>query len=274
MYDLPVPNLSASQLSTWSICPHKWYLEKVERVPCRLGPSVPIGSALNDGILEVLRDRMNGEPEQSPDSLAALVELRFDHHWKNTPLHFHNQNPAEERQKGRAKARAAMLCWHQNLRNLAEPVALEQKVEIEDPTIGRLLLYIDCLEDEGVTDWKFRGASPKEESVHWDHQLTTYAWGYKILHGHFPETLRLAGVVCSARAKTPNPKPFVLTTSRDESDVACLHTRFESMCKMISTGNCPPTNPSFSNFCGPRCAHWQDACPFGRRAHSAFGGGA
>lgn len=255
--------LSASQLSTWLICPQKWYLERVQKWESRMGSSVPVGGALNDAILAYLAERMMGI-EHEVDFMLERGMAAFRESWEKTPLFLPRCNPAEEHTACEEKLRKAILCWHANLRTSVDPIALEERWSIHDGDL-EILCYLDCREAAWITDWKFKGSTPREEIVHYDHQLTTYYWALRNEIENPPSQVRLMGVV---GLKTP--KAFELRSSRTEDDIEQLRMRFHAMMGDIQEGRFEPAHPVFSNFCGPtQCCHW-DNCPYGRRAYSAF----
>jgi hypothetical protein len=223
---------------------------------------------LNAAILAYLGEKMSFGSELSPEDLLEKAHATFRERlqqgdtWSpKVPLHA-AQGEAEE------DLRKAVLCWHQELRGFVErPIALEERRVIRAETF-EVLCYLDCRDGGRIIDWKWKGRTPDADSVHYDHQLTTYWWAVASEQNAVASENPTVHLACVIGTKTP--KSFVLSSTRNWIDVEHLYQRFVAMDELISIGRFEPANPTFSNFCGPtQCCHW-DRCPSGRAAYSAF----
>lgn len=208
-------HLSHSQLMTMLSCPHKYYLQYVERREWDYLPSaVSFGSAIHESIKDFHNALQNGGAKDKSTYTDAFREL-FIEDADESNVKFKDDAEFDELL---AKGETLVTEYVDSFQQL-KPLEVEMEFRlplvntftgelVDKDIVGR----IDMISEDGeIYELKTGSSSLPLKSVDENLQLILYGWSFKMLFGTAPQKLVLVNLI-----KTKKPKIQVLDTTIDE----------------------------------------------------------
>ena len=249
--------ISASQATTYLLCPLKYRFQYVDRIPKPFRSSaLAFGTSVHAAIEWFHRERIAG---RAPDPASVAAIFAGDWQAQNLePLAFKERETPD----GLAELGQRMLqLYVEQLRDEPAPLAVEEPFEVDlaDPVTGelfdlRLRGRIDLLEEgETLVDIKTAGRSFESRGLERHLQLSTYALVYLLLRNRIPH-LRLDVLL-----KTKTPRVERMLTVRTVEDLAWTAHLLRRVAGSIASGHFFP-NPGWP--CGEceyfaHCQAWR-----------------
>jgi len=142
------------------------------------------------------------------------------------------------------------------------PLAVEEKITVEIPGLGRDILGIlDLVDtDHDVRDCKTSAKTPNKDAADTSEQLSTYALLHRARWGELPRKVRLDGLV----DLKSGPKAVSLESTRTMEEMDALLERYYAVIQAIDKGVFPPC--SRGNWCcSDRWCGFYNICRYVRR---------
>ena len=200
-------HLSFSQLYTFSNCPYKWYLSKVQRVPMRPTYSMVSGRAVHKGLETNNLELQAGMVGLTPGEIieVAVTEMEQTHQVEEMTSPDGVVMKLATAKDMMCKQLDAPVRTYKNetepalLEDKGEIVAAEQRLEFEIlgvPFEG----VVDMVQAKGFLDYKLQTRRKSSHQIAYDPQLRLYE---SVLHlpGEFIQLIR--GARKSERAPVP-----------------------------------------------------------------------
>ncbi len=254
------PHISPSQLDMYLRCGEQYRRRYV------LGEKIPPGIALVKG--SAVDAAANRDYEQKIDTHEDLPEgvlleaaaSGFDEACAGGVFFSPDEAVAADRILGQAKDSAIGMtrAFRRDIAPRVQPQLVQPWVRIQLPMASHDLLgRLDVADaDKVVRDLKTANRRKPEGEIHRSDQMTFYALGYRHLTGERP-----AGVAMDVVIDTKVPSTQVLTSTRDEKDVAVFLHRVNAMLAGVKAGSFAPA-PLGAWCCSPRfCGFWA-SCPY------------
>lgn len=208
----PRERWSVSKLTTYLICPAKYYFQYVAEVPeeTPTTPEAVLGSAVHAGIEALNRNRM-GEVGQNP---AEAMRMSLD---ANLP------HVAPDPETGEGPDRDALLTEANRLFTLYAteiapkfiPAAVEQRTEVEIAGVPFTAVLDVVTQDGWIRDTKTSKRRPSQDDIDNNLQATVYTLAYRGLAGEDPQGVAFDYLI---RTKTPTAETYPTTRSQKDFD--------------------------------------------------------
>jgi len=256
------PILSPSQLETLSKCGLQWafrYIDKIINPPTASmarGTGVHIASQAN------FEQKMETQTDMPAKDLIEIAVTGFESEVAGGITLDVDDAAACDTVIGYAKDEVvdATQFYAQHVAPLYQPIFVEKEIVIELPGERDLLMVLDVGTKDGFMDLKTAKKSKNQDEADNSLQLTAYAVGYMHEVGQWPQGINLETIVCT----TKQVRRSIVTTTRDDDDIATLSFRIDAFSKAIAAGNFIPA-PVGAWWCSPRwCGYW-NICPAVRK---------
>ncbi|MCB2212102.1 PD-(D/E)XK nuclease family protein [bacterium] len=256
-----LPYLSASRIKTYLMCPQKYRLTYIDKVPWAFTPAaLVVGTAVHAAIEQFYRAWMDGH--RLP--LADLHDV-YNESWKEgiAGKTLDTDDPAPLRDQGRDLITVLHEQVHpQNVvaveQDFRVPLIASDTGEVLDiDLVGR----IDLVEadDQGnivIADNKTLARRPSEQDLALDLQLTAYAYAARHMDLIPNDTTALLRIDALLKQKTPSLAQIYTTRSPD-ADIRFVHLAADII-HAIQSGAFP-ANPGWAcSGCPlrPACSFW------------------
>lgn len=244
---LPKDYISVSQINMYLRCPAQ-YMFRYER-GIVLPPKTPLtkGKCVHKGIETNYSQKIDTFEDLKLSDVQDAVSTEFEVAKSETDF--------EDNDPGKVKDEAISLVtlYHKEVAPTVQPLAVEQKVEVE---LGdtKLLGFIDVIDSEGyIRDTKTASKTPSADEATKSLQLTAYSLAYRVLYGGDE-----AGVKLDYLIQTKTPKTVTLTAQRTEKDIARFENIMAAVARAIDSQNYYPNPTGF--MCNERMCGYHHLC--------------
>lgn len=250
---LPKPHLSVSQINMYLRCPAQYKFRYIDGLILPPKTALTKGKSVHKGIEHNYTQKIETFQDVKLSEVQEVTAAEFEALAPETD--FEGADPG----KVKDETISLVTLYHKNVAPTVQPVAVEQKVEVEfENTPYTLLGYIDVLDDNGyIRDTKTAAKSPSENEVNKSLQLTAYAMAHRTLYGK-----EEAGVKLDYLVQTKTPKVVTLEGKRTQKDI----DRFLKIMGMVAHAiENQIFYPNENNYlCSP------DKCGYYHRCHQEF----
>jgi len=192
---LPVDHLSPSQISTYSQCPRRYYLQYVEGIRGPASGAMLRGTAVHAGVELNYQQKLTTRQ----DLPVAVVERAAADAFKKglSAAEFH---PRENRSTLQQQVVDMARVYHENVAPRIQPLMVERSVDVDMagvpvPVRG----VIDLVDDtEALRDLKTTGRAPDPSSAQESDQLAHYALAYRQVTGSLPRVVSLDYIIAGS----------------------------------------------------------------------------
>ncbi len=252
--------LSATQITTYLMCPRKYGFRYVEHLPPEFTASaLSFGSAIHSALEWFHLEKLEG---RAPDPEEVVKIFRAD--WdaeQEKPIRWKEGEDANTlREKGEALVRAYVEKFHDVAVQSAE---LRFDVPIIDPETGEvfeetLTGYFDLvLEGDTLCEIKTAARRFDEDTLRRHVQISAYAYAYRARYGRDPK------IAVVQLLKTKKPAIEIASTERTKADDAFFVHLASEVAKGIDAGAFPPSPGWACDGCefATACASWRGTVP-------------
>jgi len=194
-------HMSYSSISLYMRCPTQWYFRYVEGLKIPPAVSMVQGTAVHTAAEVNYRQKLNTYEDED---LATVLDVAHDTFVSGTE---ECDWQAEEVDPAVALDETIGLTkvWHRDLAPLVQPVDVERKVEVSDPTWPVPLIgYVDVETEDRIIDLKTAGKKKAQADLERDVQSGIY-----LLEGH--KRFSAQSFTWHVAIKTKTPASQVLT---------------------------------------------------------------
>jgi len=256
-------HISPTQLGMYERCPVQWQFRYGQGIKCPPGVALIRGKSVHVARDKSLAHKMNTEGEMLP--CAEVVEAARD----SVVAEFTGEVKIEEGMSlGEAKSKTSDAAVrlttldYEEFHTKIDPIAVEEKITVEVPGLGRDIVGILDVADVGhnVHDCKTKAKSPSKTDADKSEQLSTYALLHRARWGELPVSVLLDALV----DLKSGPKAVQLASTRTMVEMDALLERYYAVIQSIDKGAFPPCSRDHW-CCSPKwCGYWAD-CPYVRR---------
>ncbi len=254
------PHVSPSQLDMYLRCGEQYRRRYV------LGEKVPPGIALVKGsachkAAEVnYRQKIQSGEDLPEQALLEAAATGFEEASAGGVFFDPDEAGRAEQVLGLAKDSAVALTrvFRRDISPRVQPVIVEEFVRIPIPTASHDLLGRLDVADTGkvVRDLKTSNRRKPQDEIDRSDQMTFYALAYRHKTGERP-----AGVALDVLVDTNTPASQILTSTRDEKDVAVFLHRVNAFLAGVKAGSFAPA-PLGAWCCSPKYCGFFSSCPY------------
>lgn len=245
---LPTGYLSASAIGTYQICPYRYYLRYIERIPSPPSPSLVEGDAGHRALERTNNHHLRTGAHLKATAVSEAFAEAFLDRSKEIE-DWQNEKPDAIISRGQRTLTSYM---DNDARVLVpETVEAEYTLEIRDVPV---ICYVD-LEDKNkrVIDYKFTGRAKSERDAQNDFQLSLYS----LATGK--RKVAFVSLVTASR------RIVVAETERGITELGHAANIIRDVADAISRGNFPRTSPN-SAMCSARYCSYFHRCRGSYRA--------
>lgn len=252
--------ISATQITTYLMCPRKYGFRYVEHLDPEFASSaLAFGSAIHSALEWFHLEKLDGRTPE-PDAVIGIFRADFDAEQEKSIRWKDGETAEDLRTKGEALVYAYVEAFKDAKIRAAE---LPFEVPMIDPETGevfeeRLRGYFDLLlPDDTLCEIKTAARRYDEDTLRRHVQLSAYAYAYRRLYGRDPK------ITVVQLLKTKKPAIEIASTERTKADDAFFVHLASEVAKGIDAGAFPPS-PGWA--CGDceyanACAAWRGATP-------------
>lgn len=168
-------HLSPSQVSDFLLCPEKYRLARVMRLPQRSNVNLVIGTAdtrANEANMrQVIESGEMLDVEQVQDAASDAFIARVDEDGGASEVDWQDTKPADARDK----AVLVAATYRETTAGLVVPIAVEQKIDYRVDGAPPVVGYLDVEQADTVIEKKTAGSLTRVIQPHWRPQALIYA---------------------------------------------------------------------------------------------------
>ncbi len=245
---LPKSHLSVSQINTYIRCPLQYKYRYIDGLILPPKSALTKGKSVHKGVEYNYSQKIESHEDVKLSEVQEVVAAEFETLAPETEFE-------KDEDPGKVKDETISLAtlYHKEVAPTVQPVAVEQKVEVEfENTPYSLLGYIDVLDDQGyIRDTKTASKSPSENEINKSLQLTAYAMAHRTLYGK-----EEAGVKLDYLVQTKTPKVVTLEGKRTQKDIERFLKTMGIVAHAIDNQIFYPNENNY--LCGPeKCGYWE-----------------
>lgn len=260
----PPSHRSFSQISKYMNCARQYKYYYIDKVPIEgVNLNFAVGKAGHNYIEEVLTARLKKKDMTPKDREECLMShsIKMGKQIKSEILKAQEKDPLGPVIKApiselRRQLEALLKKWNLDMLPEIDPVAVEQKLEIE--LAGEtFLMYIDLIQqmnknERAIIDWKFVKSTKGDRAVQDSLQLSLYALASGINNVGF------CSLVKPREGKEKNWKPNVVVkrANRTNADIEFAKSTMEDAVEGIKIGYFPRCSPENFLCTSMYCDYW------------------
>jgi hypothetical protein len=249
-------HFSASAISTYLRCPTQWYFRYIEGVKIPPAAAQAQGTSFHRTAEENYRLKIDTHEDMPLEYLLDVTRDAFAEASEDVDWSLEDVEPAEAVDEAIGLTRV----WHKELAPIVQPIAVERKLVIEDPSwLLPVIGYVDTDTVFNIIDHKTAGKRKTQADLETDVQSSIY-----LLDGFKEFSAQTFQWHVMVKNKTPVTQVLNRETFDPEKTVKFVAHQQKVIANAVETGLFGAADPSDWS-CSPRfCGYWF-ICPWGAK---------